>query len=101
MSGISRWMTGSELRKNLGDVTGLGADVYNGSRHAKNIVNLARVDEPHKRITHHDDLSIRRRERSRKISQWLIGKAKDPGRLIVDFGFRVFLGGGCSRRRDG
>ena len=66
--------------RNFSDVAQARADVKHWRTDRHYVVDLAGMDKTDKRITHNHDVQIRRRKRSGKLIQGLVGKASDVGK---------------------
>ena len=61
-----------DLCAEIGDMTWLWSNVKRGRADRHDVVDLARMNDADKLVAHHDDVQVRRRQRTRKLVQRLI-----------------------------
>ena len=77
MTGRSATIIVIDVIEHLRQVTWARTDVHNRGTNAEDIINLARMHQPHKGVAQDDDMEIRGRQRSGQLVQRLVRQAQD------------------------
>src|SRR5689334_236794 len=64
-------------------MTRLWSDVERGGADRDDVVDLARMNDANERIAHHDDVQIRRRQRTRKFVQRLVRQTAQVSQFVT------------------
>src|SRR5437870_3573781 len=83
MAGSANQFLILELRYHINDMTGRWSNVKERRAYFKNVIYLAGMNNSSKRISHHNHVQIRGRERPCQFIQRLVGETNDVAQLML------------------